>query len=196
MNANVALDVDTRVAVFFDVQNLYFSTKKIRGESLRVNYPKLLEYVVFGRNCIHTSAFMMLAAKKDAGPFKSMLVHAGIDVKIKIMDFRERGGARFNAANWEIGLTIELIKWAPKVETLILVSGNGTYLDVLQYLRTAFPVRVEVCGFAESTSHNLMEEADDFINLSSAKIPPDLFITCKGAEIDEPAKEEEDSSKK
>jgi uncharacterized LabA/DUF88 family protein len=182
MNANVALDVDPRVAIFFDVQNLYFCTKAIKGEDSRINYAKLMEAAILGRNCIHASAYLMLQDEKTAGSFRSMLHHCGIDVKYKLMEIREKGERKFNISRWDIGLAIQLIKWAPKVETLILVSGDGVFVDVVQYIRAAFPVRVEVCGFMESTSFQLKNECDDFINLSSSKVPADVFMAKAEAE--------------
>jgi uncharacterized LabA/DUF88 family protein len=71
--------------------------------------------------------------------------------------------------DWDVGIAIDAIKMAAKVDVIVLVSGDGDYVHLVEYLQNTFGCRVEVIAFAESASAKLLEKADDFMNLSENK---------------------------
>ena len=62
-----------------------------------------------------------------------------------------------------------MIEQAPKLDVVILVSGDGDFQPLLQHVRRAIGCRVEVAAFAKSTAKKLQEEADSFLDLDNQK---------------------------
>ena len=73
------------------------------------------------------------------------------------------GGAK--KADWDVGLAVDAITAAPKLDTVILVTGDGDFVPLVQYLQTHGGCQVEVVSFGRSTSGKLKEAADDFLDL-------------------------------
>ena len=64
---------------------------------------------------------------------------------------------------------MDAIKLAEHLDVIVLVTGDGDYIPLVEYLQNTKGCRVEVIAFVESTSAKLIEAADDFINLSENK---------------------------
>jgi uncharacterized LabA/DUF88 family protein len=74
------------------------------------------------------------------------------------------GGAK--KADWDVGLAVDAIKLAPKLDTIILISGDGDFVPLVEYLKINMGCQVEVASFGKSSSQRLKEAADEFIDLS------------------------------
>lgn len=159
-----------RVGVFVDVQNMYYSAKSLFESKL--NYNRLLPFISNGRPIVVANAYILSKTEINNSDFIDMLYENGFDVKKKYMEFKTRKNSvtgaetQINTVNWEIGIVIDMIKWAPKLDCITLVSGNGNYLEVVRYLQSM--CRVEVCSFEDSTAGLLKRDADDFISLDNA----------------------------
>lgn len=158
-----------RVGIFMDTYNLYVTGKDLHNS--KIDYLKLLPELAADRPVIIAKCYLMVKDEKKAEPFANALKFGGLDVEIKSMEFKQYGERNQekerrlkNASNWDIGITIDMIKWFKKLDTIILVSGNSTYCEAIQYLKS-FGVRIEIAGFERSTSEKLIELADDFINI-------------------------------
>jgi uncharacterized LabA/DUF88 family protein len=77
------------------------------------------------------------------------------------------GGAK--KADWDVGIAIDAIKLAAKLDVIVLVSGDGDYLPLIKYIQNTKGCLVEVIAFRQTTSGKLVEESDDFFNLSDDK---------------------------
>ncbi len=64
-----------------------------------------------------------------------------------------------------MGLTVDAIKMAPRLDSVVIISGDGDYIPLVEYLQT-MGVQVEVVSFGKSTSSALIETVDDFVDLS------------------------------
>ena len=64
---------------------------------------------------------------------------------------------------------MDAIELAPKLDVIILVSGDGDYVPLVQHLRRAFGCRIEGMAFGSSTSSKLKEELDLFTDLDKNK---------------------------
>ena len=151
---------EQRVGVLIDAQNLYHSARNLYGK--RVNFTEVLKEAVAGRSLIRAIAYVITSEAGDEKTFFEALEKVGIETKTKDLQIFY-GGAK--KADWDVGLAIDAVKLAPKLDALVLVSGDGDYVPMLEYIRQTSGCQVEVVAFGRSTSSKLIEAADDFIDL-------------------------------
>ena len=152
-----------RVAVFIDAQNLYHSARSLFGA--RVNFKNLLQTAVAGRQLIRAFGYVISTKTGEEKPFFEALTKIGIEMRIK--DLQEfYGGAK--KGDWDVGMTVDAVRTADIVDTIVIVSGDGDFIPLLEYLKGRGR-RVEVMAFGRSASQKLKEAADDFIDLSKDK---------------------------
>ena len=68
---------------------------------------------------------------------------------------------------------------APKLDTIILISGDGDFVPLVDYLKINEGCQVEVVAFGKSSSSLLREAADDFIDIGED--PKKFLIKSKSA---------------
>ena len=161
---------DQRVAIFLDVQNLYHSAKNLY--QARVNFREILKEAVAGRQLIRSFAYVVRTKTGEEKPFFDALANLGIEMRVK--DLQEYYGG-LKKADWDVGIAVDAIKTSPRVDVTVLVSGDGDYVPLVEYLKN-HGIRVEVMAFGKSTSTRLREAADEFIDLSE---PQDKYILTK-----------------
>jgi uncharacterized LabA/DUF88 family protein len=148
-----------RVGVLIDVQNLYHSAKNLY--QARVNFGEILKVAVSKRNLIRVFAYVVRTKSGEEKPFFEALTKLGIETRVR--DLQEfYGGAK--KADWDVGIVIDAIRIAPTLDALVLVSGDGDFIDLVGYLKNQGK-RVEVIAFGRSASSRLKEVADEFIDL-------------------------------
>ena len=157
------LHKEQRVLVLFDVQNMYYSAKNLYNA--KVNFQQILREVLAGRRLVRAIAYTIQADMKDEDKFHGALEYAGIEVRTKELQ-TFIGGAK--KGDWDIGIAMDAIRLSNKVDVVVLVSGDGDFKDLLQYLKS-HGCRAEVAAFKETTSKHLKEEADLFLDLSDNK---------------------------
>ncbi len=155
--------LEQRVGVLVDVQNMYHSAKNLYNS--RVNFKEMLKEAVAGRKLVQAYAYVITSPNKEESPFFEALEKSGFTIKTKDLQIFA-GGAK--KADWDVGLAMDAIKMSSKIDVVILVSGDGDYVPMVEYLQNN-GLQVEVIAFAESCSHNLIEAADDFVDLSKDK---------------------------
>lgn len=149
-----------RVGVFIDTQNLYHSAKNLY--KTRVNFANVLKEAVAGRNLVRSIAYVITTESGEEKAFFEALTKMGIEAKTKDLQIFY-GGAK--KADWDVGLAIDAIKLAPKVDTIIIASGDGDFIPLVEYLQTNSGCQVEVMAFGKSTSGKLKESADAFLDM-------------------------------
>ncbi len=152
-------NINQRIGVFVDVQNLYYSARNIYGA--RVNFSKILETGVNSRQLIRALAYVIKADIPEEQTFFEALEKSGFEVKTKDIQIFPGGVKK---GDWDVGIVIDMIRLGPKLDVMVLVSGDGDYVPALEYLRNQGH-RVEVIGFGKSTSAKLISEADSFVDL-------------------------------
>jgi len=150
---------EQRVGVFVDVQNLYYSARNIYNA--RVNYSTLLKETVGSRKLIRAIAYVIRAQMPEEQTFFDALSKAGFEVKAKDLQVFFGG---IKKGDWDVGITMDMIKQMNKLDSIVLASGDGDYVPLVEYLKN-FGVRVEVIAFGKSASSKLIEAADDFIDM-------------------------------
>jgi len=160
----MSIQREQRVGVFVDVQNLYYSAKNLYGT--KVNFNAVLKDAVRGRKLIRAIAYVIKADIKEEKNFFDALNNIGFEVKSKDLQVFF-GGAK--KGDWDIGIAMDAIEQAHKLDTIILISGDGDFCPLVQHLRRALGCRVEVSAFGRSASAKLIEESDEFLDLDKSK---------------------------
>lgn len=161
---------EQRVGVFVDVQNMYYSARNIY--KAKVNFKTLLKEAVRGRNLIRAIAYVIKADVKDEVNFFEALKSLGYEVKAKDLQVFY-GGAK--KGDWDIGIAMDTIELAAKLDAIVLVSGDGDFVPLVQHLKHALGCYLEVMAFGKSCSQKLVEEADNFVDMDSN--PQKFLIT-------------------
>lgn len=149
-----------RVGVFVDVQNMYYSAKNLY--KAKVNFKSLLQEAVKGRNLIRAIAYVIEAQELKEKTFFDALSNIGFEIKAKELQIFYGG---MKKGDWDIGIAMDAIELAPKLDTIVLVSGDGDFKELVLHLQKALGCRVEVMAFGRSASSRLKETADEFIDL-------------------------------
>jgi uncharacterized LabA/DUF88 family protein len=158
---------EQRVGVFIDVQNLYHSAKHLYQS--RVNFREILRVAVSNRRLLRAFAYVVRTKTGEERPFFEALTAAGIETRVK--DLQEYYGG-LKKADWDVGLAVDAIKIADGVDAIVIVSGDGDYVPLVEYLQN-HGKRVEAMAFGRSTSTKLREAVDEFIDLEAS---PDKYL--------------------
>ena len=160
---NTVKHPDQRVGVFIDVQNLYYSAKNLHGA--KVNFGNVVNAALAGRKLIRAIAYVVRTETREEQPFFEALQNSGIETKERDLQIF-LGGAK--KADWDVGIAVDAIRLSPTLDAVVLVSGDGVFIPVVQYLRNQGR-QVEVVAFRETASSALIDEADAFTDLSADK---------------------------
>jgi len=159
-----------RVAILIDVQNLYHSAKNLYGA--RVNFREILKTAVSQRSLIRAFAYVVRTKTGEEKPFFEALTKLGIETRVR--DLQEYYGG-LKKADWDVGITVDAIRIAPSVDTIVLASGDGDFLQLIDYLKNQGK-RIEVIAFSRSASSKLKEGADEFIDVEKS---PEKYLLKK-----------------
>jgi len=154
---------DQRVAVLIDAQNMYHSAKNIY--KARVNFKEILKTAVAGRKLIRAVAYVIRTETGEEKTFFKALIGMGIETKVKDLQIFYGG---MKKADWDVGIAVDAIKLSPQLDALVLVTGDGDFLPLVEYLK-GYGRQIEIIAFGESASAKLKETADDFIDLGENK---------------------------
>ena len=149
---------EQRVGVFVDVANMYYSAKAMYQK--KVNFKAILEEAVGDRNLIRAIAYVVQADIPEENTFFDALAHIGFEVKAKDLQVFYGGQKK---GDWDVGIAMDTIKLAPKLDVVVLVSGDGDFVPLVEHLKS-LGQKVEIGAFARSTSGKLQESADVFID--------------------------------
>ena len=161
---------EQRVAVLIDVQNMYHSAKNLYGK--KVSFSEILKLAVGERKLIRAFAYVVRTKTGEEKPFFEALSKLGIETRVR--DLQEFYGG-LKKADWDVGITIDAVKTAPGVDSIVLVSGDGDFIQLVEYLKNQGK-RAEVIVFGKSASSRLREIADEFIDLGET---PDKYLLKK-----------------
>ncbi|MBA3046933.1 NYN domain-containing protein [Patescibacteria group bacterium] len=155
---------EQRVGIFVDVSNMYHSAKNLYKK--RVDFREILKEAVAGRKLIRAICYVIKTETEEETPFFEALSKQGFEVKMKDLQIFA-GGAK--KADWDVGITVDAIKMAEKLDVIVLVTGDGDYIPLVSYLQNTKGCLVEIMAFHQTASSKLIEESDDFIDLSGSK---------------------------
>lgn len=145
--------------ILIDVQNLYHSARNIFQS--RVSFKEVLRHALSGRKLIRAFAYVVKTKTGEEKPFFEALTSLGIETRVRDLQEFYDGQKK---ADWDVGIVIDAIRTAPGVDVIVLCSGDGDFIPLVEYLK-AQGKRVEVMAFAKTTSSALKEIADEFIDI-------------------------------
>jgi len=152
---------DQRVAVLIDVQNMYHSAKHLFHA--RVNFQEVLKEAVSNRKLVRAIGYVVESETPEEKSFFEALLKQGIELRSKDLQVFYGG---LKKADWDVGITLDAVNLSASVDVIVLVSGDGDFIPLLEYLKNRGKV-VEVIAFAKSASGKLQQEAHNFIDLAS-----------------------------
>ena len=158
------MKAEQRVGLFVDVQNFYYTARNVYNA--RVNFNNVLKDAVGDRPMVRAIAYGIKTLEGQEEKFFEALEKQGFEVKTKDLQVFP-GGAK--KGDWDVGIAVDAIKLSKNLDVIVLVSGDGDYIPVVEYIQNTTGARVEVIAFEESASGKLIEAADEFINISGNK---------------------------
>ena len=160
MKNNPIQHSNQRVGVFVDVQNMYYSAKNLY--SAKVDFGKVLNEAVNDRPLVRAFAYVIKADVGLEKEFFEALHHRGFEVRAKELQVFYDGSKK---GDWDVGLCMDAVRLVPKIDVMILVSGDGDYIPLIEYARSQ-GVKTEVVAFGKTASSMLFEEADEVLDMS------------------------------
>lgn len=143
-----------KIAVFVDVQNIYYTTRHTFGRQF--NYRKLWDTIKTRGIIVTANAYAIQRLDDQQIKFQNALKHIGFNIKLKPYIQRSDGSAK---GDWDVGITIDVMQAAPMVDTVILLSGDGDFDLLLQKITEDYSVKTEVYGVQALTANSLIESA-------------------------------------
>jgi len=154
-----------RVGIFIDIQNLYHSSKHLFHA--RVNYQELLKELTGGRQLIRTIGYVVKTETTEGeAAFFDALTKSGVELRMKDIQIFPDGTKK---ADWDVGMAVDAIRMAGLIDAVILVTGDGDFIPLVNYLKWGLGREVEVAAFGRTCSARLKEAADSFVDLD--KLP-------------------------
>ena len=146
-----------RVAVFVDVQNIYYTVKQKYGSHF--DYRAFYHDVTSGRRLVAASAYAIDRGDARQTRFQDILRETGFDVKLKPFIRRADGSAK---GDWDVGIALDMVECADKVDVVVLASGDGDFASAEAKIVAEHQISVEVYGVPGLTAMSLMDAATSF----------------------------------
>lgn len=150
---------EQRVAILIDTQNLYHSAKNLY--KAKVNFGAVVKTALGNRKLIRAVSYVVNTEGGEESAFFEALEKVGIEIKTKDLQIFY-GGAK--KADWDVGMAVDAIKLAHKVDAIVLVTGDGDFIPLVEYVKSQ-GCQVEAITFGRSASGKLRETVDDFIDM-------------------------------
>ena len=156
---------EQRVGIFIDIQNLYHSAKNLYGA--RVNFAELVKKLAKDRKQVRTLAYIVRSDPSTGEEaFFDALEKNGIELRSKDIQIFSSGAKK---ADWDVGIAVDAIRMSQHLDVVVLVTGDGDFVPLVEYLQQGMGRQVEVVSFARSTSSKLQEVTDRYLDLGSSK---------------------------
>jgi uncharacterized LabA/DUF88 family protein len=151
---------EQRVGIFIDAQNLYHSGRNLYHS--KVNFGAIVKEALDGRKLVRAMAYVIATESGEETGFFDALTKMGIETKVKDLQVFSSGAKK---ADWDVGMAIDAVSMAPKIDAVILVTGDGDFVPLVEYLKRKEGCQVEVASFGKSTSAKLIDAVDHFMDL-------------------------------
>jgi len=160
-----------RVGVFVDVQQMYYSARAVFEGKL--NYGSFLDFVLGKRQLVRATAYVTTKDEVDQKAFLGALAKFGYLTKVKKMKIMEREGVTKTKGSWNVGMVVDAIQLAPKLDVICICSGDGDLSSAIPMLKSLGCV-VEIFSFEGTLSSELRQHVD-----KCTSIPKDLILCEK-----------------
>jgi uncharacterized LabA/DUF88 family protein len=152
-----------RVGVFIDVQNVYHSAKNLYRA--RVNFKELMRALVGRRQLIRSIAYVIKTENTPGEEsFFEALRKTGFDLRVKDLQIYPDGTKK---GDWDVGVAVDAMRMAKSLDVIVLVTGDGDFVPLVEYLKLGIGKEVEVAAFSRTASGKLREATDNFIEIEN-----------------------------
>jgi uncharacterized LabA/DUF88 family protein len=146
------------VAIFVDVQNIYYTTRQ--AFACHFDYNAFWAEVTADRKVVTAIAYAIHRDDERQKQFQNILRAIGFEVKLKPFIQRQDGSAK---GDWDVGITLDVLEYAPQADVVVLASGDGDFDLLLQKVRDKYQCAAEVYGVEELTAASLIRAASKFV---------------------------------
>ncbi|MFK0572658.1 NYN domain-containing protein [Endozoicomonas sp.] len=160
-------NTEKSVALFVDVQNIYYTTRQAYGSHF--DYNAFWAQVTAGRKVTKAIAYAIDRGDPKQQQFQAILRAIGFEVKLKPYIQRSDGTSK---GDWDVGITLDVMSWASQVDVVTLASGDGDFDLLLQKVREDFGAYTEVYSVEPLTAASLIHSANRFIPISNDLLLP------------------------
>ena len=147
-----------KVALFVDVQNIYYTVKERYHQHF--NYGYFWNHATSGREIFTAIAYAIDRGDQKQIKFQQILKNMGFEMKLKPYIQRGDGSTK---GDWDVGITVDMLEYAEKVDVIVLASGDGDFDIVVEKIQKKHGVSVEVYGVPELTATSLIEASSRYI---------------------------------
>lgn len=154
-----------RVAIFVDVQNIYYTTRQ--AFDAHFDYNAFWRRVTADREVVKATAFAIDRGDYKQRQFQHILRGIGFEVKLKPFINRADGSAK---GDWDVGITLDVLDVVERVDVVVLASGDGDFDLLVRRLRERHALDVEVYGVPQLTADALSRAATRFVPIDESLI--------------------------
>lgn len=148
MNEAINIKINQSVAILIDGNNIEMSLQTlVKDKNALVDFDTLIPKLLDGR-----------------GLNRLIYFREGKSISEKLADRllnHFHGSVMPCHKSADIPLTIKATQIAPKVDTIVILSGDSDYVELVRHLRGE-GVRVEIAAVQQTTAKILVDEADHF----------------------------------
>ncbi|MEQ9261262.1 MAG: NYN domain-containing protein [Roseovarius sp.] len=164
---------DERLALFIDGSNLYAAAKSLGFD---IDYKLLRAEFMRRGKLLRAFYYTALLENEEYSPIRPLvdwLNYNGFSMVTKpAKEYTDSQGRRKVKGNMDIELTVDAMELAPRVDHIVLFSGDGDFRPLVESLQRQ-GVRVSVVSTIRSQppmiSDDLRRQADNFIELDDLK---------------------------
>ena len=151
-----------KVAVFIDAANLELSAKD-RG--FKVDYKKLHTWLGQLGNITYLGFFTVRFDNKEHDNFLTLLKKTGYTLTTKKLKLiKDKTSGHLRKANFDVEITVEVMKRLRSFGTLVLFSGDSDFDYLLKEVK-AWGKKAVVVSMKYHVSRELIERADKYVDL-------------------------------
>ena len=156
-----------KVAIFVDVQNIYYTTREAFGRQF--DYRSFWSEITADRQVIAAYAYAIERDNAKQKSFQQILRDIGFEVKLKPYIQRSDGSSK---GDWDVGIALDMVEWAEQADTIVLASGDGDFDLALERIQGRFGVATEVYGAQPLTAASLIKATTKFIPIEAHLLMP------------------------
>lgn len=149
-----------KIAIFADVQNIYYTTRDTFKKPF--NYRAFMQDLSENNEIVCAYAYAIDRGDTQQMKFQSALRHMGFEVKLKPFIQRSDGSAK---GDWDVGITIDVLEQAAKVDQVVLLSGDGDFAILLDTISHKYGCKTSVYGVLNLTANALINSANEFVEI-------------------------------
>ncbi|MSQ68955.1 MAG: NYN domain-containing protein [Gammaproteobacteria bacterium] len=151
-----------RVALFVDVQNIYYTTRDAYGQNF--DYSTFWAAATRGREVVTAFAYAVDKGDEKQRQFQNILRGIGFEVRLKTYLQRADGSAK---GDWDVGIVLDVLDYAPQADVVVLASGDGDFAPLVARVIDRHGVEVEIYGVARLSAAALKMAATRFMPIDA-----------------------------